>query len=50
MNIEDRKIPIAIIDELLKDAHRSPSASHALVQEFIVVIDPISKRSYVKHH
>ena len=41
---QDRKIPITIIDKLLKNAHRSPSAGHTQVQEFIAVIDPITKR------
>jgi len=41
---QDRKIPIAIIDKLLKNAHRSPSAGHTQVQEFIIAIDPITKR------
>jgi nitroreductase len=41
---QNRKIPIAIIDKLLKNALRSPSAGHTLVQEYNVVIDPITKR------
>jgi nitroreductase len=41
---QDRPIPAEIINKLLKNAHRSPSAGHTQVQEFIVVIDPITKR------
>jgi nitroreductase len=40
----DRQIPIDIINKLLRNAHRSPSAGHTQVQEFIVVIDRITKR------
>jgi nitroreductase len=32
------------MNKLLRNAHRSPSAGHIQVQEFIVVIDPITKR------
>jgi nitroreductase len=41
---QDRQIPIDIINKLLRNAHSSPSAGHTQVQEFIVVIDPITKR------
>lgn len=41
---QDRQIPTDIINKLLKNAHRSPSAGHTQVQEFIVVTDPITKR------
>ena len=41
---QDRQIPAEIINKLLNNAHRSPSAGHTQVQEFIVVIDPITKR------
>jgi nitroreductase len=41
---QDRQIPAEIINKLLKNAHRSPSAGHTQVQEIIVVIDPITKR------
>jgi nitroreductase len=41
---QDRQIPADIINKLLRNAHRSPSAGHTQVQEFIVVIDPITKR------
>jgi nitroreductase len=40
----DRQIPTDIINKLLRNAHRSPSAGHTQVQEFIVVIDRITKR------
>ena len=41
---QDRQISAELIRKLLKNAHRSPSAGHTQVQEFIVVIDPITKR------
>ena len=40
---QDSQIPTEIINKLLKNAHRSPSAGHTQVQEYIVVIDPITK-------
>jgi nitroreductase len=40
---QDRQIPTDIINKLLRNAHRSPSAGHTQVQEFIVVIDPMTK-------
>ena len=41
---QDSQIPTEIINKLLKNAHRSPSAGHTQVQEYIVVIDPITKK------
>ncbi|MGH9986621.1 MAG: nitroreductase family protein [Nitrososphaeraceae archaeon] len=41
---QDRQIPTDLINKLLRNAHRSPSAGHTQVQEFIVVIDPITKK------
>ena len=41
---QTRQVPTGIINKLLKNAHSSPSAGHTQVQEFIVVIDPITKR------
>ena len=41
---QDRPVPTEILNKLLKNAHSSPSAGHTQVQEFIVVIDPITKR------
>jgi nitroreductase len=41
---QDRHIPIDLINRLLRNAHSSPSAGHTQVQEFIIVIDPITKR------
>jgi nitroreductase len=41
---QDRQVPTDLINKLLRNAHRSPSAGHTQVQEFIVVIDPITKR------
>jgi nitroreductase len=40
----DKQIPTDTINKLLINAHRSPSAGHTQVQEFIVVINPITKR------
>ena len=41
---QNKQVPIEIINKLLKNAHRSPSAGHTQVQEYIVVIDPITKK------
>ena|SRR5918995_1689611 len=41
---QDKQVSAGIINKLLKNAHRSPSAGHTQVQEFVVVIDPITKR------
>jgi nitroreductase len=41
---QDRQIPTDLINKLLRNAHRSPSAGHTQVQEFIIIIDPITKR------
>jgi len=41
---QDRQIPTDLINKFLRNAHRSPSAGHTQVQEFIIVIDPITKR------
>ncbi len=41
---QDRQIPTDLINKLLRNAHRSPSAGHTQVQEFIIVIDPVTKR------
>jgi nitroreductase len=41
---QDRQIPTDLINKLLRNAHRSPSAGHTQVQEFIIVIDPITKK------
>jgi nitroreductase len=41
---QDRQIPTDIINKILRTAHRSPSAGHTQVQEFIIVIDPVTKR------
>lgn len=38
---QESKIPIVIIDKILKNAHRSPSAGHTQVQEFVMVIDQV---------
>jgi nitroreductase len=48
---QDRQIPTDKINKLLRNAHSSPSAGHTQVQEYIIVIDPITKRrgNYVKH-
>jgi nitroreductase len=41
---QTRQVPTEIINKLLKNAHSSSSAGHTQVQEYIVVIDPITKR------
>jgi nitroreductase len=41
---QDRQISTDLINKLLRNAHRSPSAGHTQVQEFIIVIDPLTKR------
>ena len=41
---QDRQVSTDILNKLLRNAHRSPSAGHTQVQEFIIVIDPITKR------
>jgi nitroreductase len=41
---QDRRIPTHLINKLLRNAHRSPSAGHTQVQEFIIVIDPVTKK------
>jgi nitroreductase len=41
---QGRRIPTDLLNKLLRNAHRSPSAGHTQVQEFIIVIDPITKR------
>ena len=35
---QDRQIPAELIRKLLKNAHRSPSAGHTQVQEFVIVV------------
>ena len=40
----NRQVPTEVINKLLKNAHRSPSPGHTRVQEFIIVIDPITKK------
>ena len=41
---QDKQVSAGIINKLLKNAHRSPSAGHTQVQEFIVIIDPVTKK------
>ena len=41
---QDRQVSTDIINKLLRNAGRSPSAGHTQVQEFIIVIDHITKR------
>ena len=41
---QDGQISTDLINKLLRNAHRSPSAGHTQVQEFIIVIDPVTKR------
>jgi nitroreductase len=43
---QNRQIPTDKINKLLRNAHRSPSAGHTQIQEYIIVIDPITKTYY----
>lgn len=43
-----RPVPDSIIDKLIENAHRSPSAGHTQVQEFIVIRDAQTKRKLRK--
>ncbi len=38
-----KPIPKPIIDKLIENAHRAPSAGHTQVQEFVIVTDPSVK-------
>ena len=40
----NKQIPEKIIRNLLRNAHRAPSAGHTQVQEFVIVKDPITKK------
>lgn len=40
----DRNIPDSIIDKLISNALKAPSAGHTQVQEFVIVRDPGTKR------
>jgi nitroreductase len=42
--IQDKPIPHEIVDKLIANAHRAPSAGHTQVQEFIIVQDPMIKK------
>jgi len=42
--IKDKPIPQEIVDKLISNAHRAPSAGHTQVQEFIIVQDPLIKK------
>jgi nitroreductase len=42
--IQDKPIPHEIVDKLIANAHRAPSAGHTQVQEFIIVQDPVIKK------
>ena len=42
--IQDKPIPQQIVDKLITNAHRAPSAGHTQVQEFIIVQDPLIKK------
>ena len=42
--IQDKPIPEEIVDKLIANAHRAPSAGHTQVQEFIIVQDPLIKK------
>jgi nitroreductase len=42
--IQDKPIPHEIVDKLIANAHRAPSAGHTQVQEFIIIQDPMIKK------
>jgi len=42
--IQDKPIPQEIVNKLIVNAHRAPSAGHTQVQEFIIVQDPLIKK------
>ena len=46
--VANKQIPEEIITKLVKNAHRTPSAGHTQVQEFIVVKDGITKKKLRK--
>ncbi len=41
--IQDKPIPQEIVDKLIANAHRAPSAGHTQVQEFIIVQESFDK-------
>ena len=41
--IQDKLIPQQIVDKLITNAHRAPSAGHTQVQEFIIVQESFDK-------
>ena len=45
---QDKSIPKEIVDKLIANAHRAPSAGHTQVQEFIIVQDPLIKEKLGK--
>jgi nitroreductase len=47
---QHKQIPTDLINKILRNAHSSLSAGHTQVQEFIVVIDPITKRKLCQDH
>ncbi len=42
--IQDKPIPQEIVNKLIANAHRAPSAGHTQVQEFIIVQDSLIKK------
>jgi nitroreductase len=42
--IQDKPIPQEIVNKLIANAHRAPSAGHTQVQEFIIIQDPLIKK------
>jgi nitroreductase len=43
-----RPIPDSIVDKLLENAHKAPSAGHTQIQEFIIVTDSETKKKLRK--
>ena len=41
---QDKQVPEEIIEKLIANAHRAPSAGHTQVQEFVIIKDPHGKK------
>ena len=42
--VQDKPIPEGIVNKLIANAHRAPSACHTQVKEFIIVQNPLIKK------
>jgi nitroreductase len=41
---QDKQVPEELIEKLIENAHRAPSAGHTQVQEFVIIKDPNVKK------